>query len=302
MTVDTSGPILAPNNGPEGYAYTLPAAGTRADDGTYVLFVAWFGALPGTQVVTVARSEDARDWDVDPDPIYTDLGLGFADPGPIPTAVLQLDDGTWVLYGWGSSAANSSSISSWRATAPAPEGPWTADEVTGLGPDPGLDWASQSLAVGSVERTGGGGWQAWFEGQPPGREVRGDIGLATSDDGLAWTAVDEPVIGKGICGEGTHLAVQQPQVERLDDLPIALFGGFARARSFMDVYGAVSADGEQWDCASLAPLVTQDDVPDSRGIHTISTMPLGDGRVGLLIESLSIDRSEVWLATVERTE
>ena len=291
------GPILSPNNGPEGYAYALPAAGARADDGTFVLFVAWFGALAGEVIVTVARSDDARAWTVDHDPIYTDLGLTLADPGPIPSEALQLDDGTWVLYGWGSSEADPNEISSWRASAPEPEGPWTLDEARVLEPGDAAGWDSQAVSIGSVARRGGE-WLAWYEGQPPGSEARGDIGFATSADGLAWTKRSEPVIGRGICGEGTRLAVQQPQVEALGGGFVGLFGAYRAPRTPMAVYGATTEDGEQWECASLAPLVRDADIPSSRGIHTIASIPLDDETIGVFIESLSLDRSEIWLATL----
>jgi hypothetical protein len=162
----------------------------------------------------------------------------------------------------------------------------------------------------SVEREGDG-YRMWFEGEAPGSEVRGDIGLATSADGLAWEKWDDPattdparsasdpVIATGICGAATAQAVEQAQVERHGTGYVAVFGGFGAARSDMDLWGAVSVDGRSWQCAGPAPLLRTEDIPNSGGIHTIASLPLDDGRMAVIIESLTGNRSELWWATVE---
>src|SRR5919107_783824 len=93
--VQGSAPVVASDAGPAGHPYALPAASGTAADGTNVLFVVWFAAAPGDQVVTVSTSRDARTWSIGKTPVYRDLGLDFADPGPVPSTALVLPDGSW---------------------------------------------------------------------------------------------------------------------------------------------------------------------------------------------------------------
>lgn len=310
LELDRSGPFIRPEDGPPGSGYALPAAATRDHDGAIVLFVVWFGGAEGDVQITVSRSEDGVAWDVGREPITGTLALGVPAPGPIPTAVRQLDDGTWVLYGWAADDERGSSLSSWRATAPEPEGPWTLDATRILGSGVAGAWDSFMAVAGSAQRVGDE-WLMWYEGEGPGDEVRGEIGLATSADGITWRkhddpattdlarATSDPVMTLGICGAGTAQAVEQPQVERGPDGLVAVFGGFGAGREQMDLYGAVSTDGRSWQCGSGGPLLRTEDIPNSEGIHTIASVPLADGRMGVIIESLAGEQSELWWATVE---
>ena len=311
LTLDASGPILTPEDGPAGARYALPAAGTRARDGRYVLVVVWFGDEQAGEPpkVTVATSRDAREWRVRETPILTALGVGPSQPGPIPSAIVELDDGSWQLYGWAADTADQSSFASWRASAPVLDGPWTLDGDRILEPGPGRSWDSQTASIGSVQRTGSG-FAAWYEGQPPGFNLRGDLGYATSTEGLTWEKFDDaattapelaesdPVVRRGLCGVGTSMAVYQPQVELAGDGYLMVFGGFGASGERMDLFGALSTAGTHWTCGTPEPLLQASGIPGSQGIHTIASLPLGDGRVGILVESLGERRSDIWLAEV----
>ncbi len=298
LSLDVSGPIIRSSDGPPGYLYALPAAAARDQDGGYLLFIVWFGVENADIMTTVSRSSDGVTWDVGREPVLANLGVGNADPGPIPTAALQLDDGSWALYGWAADNSEPPSISSWRASAPEPDGPWTLDAPAVLLPGPAGSWDSLMTAMASVQSVEGG-YVGWYEGQPPGSESRGDVGFATSEDGLAWQKLDEPVIERGICGPATQQAVAQPQVEAYAGGYVALLGGVAAPRDDVNIFAALSTDGRSWTCGAPAALLTSDDIPGSQGIHTLASLPLGDGRVGLVVESLGSGRSDLWWATVE---
>lgn len=314
LALDDAGPIIRPEDGPDWARFALPAAATRTQDGTYVVVVVWFGEADDAVQIGFATSTDTRTWAVGPKPILTEIGATWPNPGPIPSALVELGDGTWQLYGWAAESSNTSFFASWRASAPKLEGPWKLDGEGILGPGRPGTWDSQTAAIGSVQRTDTG-YAAWFEGSPPGASIRGDLGLATSADGLAWHKFDDPatttaslaesdpVIPRGLCGAGTAQAVFQPQVEigRAGGY-LAAFGGFAASREQMDVFGAVSVDGIHWTCGSPEALLTRGGIPNSQGIHTIASMPLGDGRVALLVESLGDGRSDIWLATITQLD
>ena len=126
------------------------------------------------------------------------------------------------------------------------------------------------------------GFAMWYEGEQPGSSNRGDIGLATSTDGLAWTKHDDtsttgapyagsdPVIATGACGAATSIAVEQPQVERAGDGYVVLFGGYGADAEDMGVFGGVSDDGRTWRCGTPEPLLTGSALGGGDGIHTLA--------------------------------
>lgn len=311
LTLDTSGPIVASTDGIAGHPYANPAAAARDRNGGYVLFIVWFGDAPDDQVVTVARSTDGHAWRLGKTPIYTDLGMHLAHPGPgpIPAAAVQLDDGSWQLYGWAAHAETPQSFSSWRASAPKPEGPWTLDAPVVLSPGPSSAWDGQTAAVGAVQHMAAG-YAMWYEGQGPGSGVRGDIGYATSADGLTWRKLDDPtttntplgasdpVIHRGVCGPGTLLAVYQPEVQAAPGGFLGAVGAYGSTGSDFAVYGLTSPDGKTWRCGSTSPILKTADIPGSQGIHTLASMSRDDGTVALLVESLGDKHSDIWLATL----
>ena len=298
LTLDRSAPMVDSDDGPEGRHWVLPAAAARDRDGGFVLFIVWFGDEAGDQVVTVATSSDGRAWDVGTEPILTDLGMDLVDPGAIPAAALQLADGTWRLYGWGIHAPAPNRITTWRASAPSPNGPWSLDEDVVLDTGPAGSWDGEMAAVGSVQPTGDG-YGLWYEGEGIGSSVRGDIGFATSADGRAWQKAELPAIPRGHCGAATALAVEQPQVEAWSGGFVGAFGVVGAGEQDMSVMGLTSVDGATWSCASDEPMLRTADIPGSQGIHTIASVPLDDGRFELVIESIVGGRSELWSATVE---
>jgi hypothetical protein len=298
LTLDTSGPMIASDAGPKDHHWVLPATAARDKDGGFVLFVVWFGDAPGDQIVTVARSTDGRDWQIGIDPILSDLGMDLVRPMAIPSAALQLDDGSWLLYGWAAHASSPATFTSWRASAPKPEGPWKLDQAVVLDHGPSGSWDSQLAAAGAVRRDGAG-YAMWYEGQGPGNSARGEIGYATSPDGLAWQKATDPVIRHDVCGAGTSVAITQPQVEAWSGGLAGVIGGMGAGQDRMDAYGVTSVDGRSWICGSAMPLVRGEDIPGGQGIHTIASVPLDGDRFELIIESLAGNRSELWSAAVE---
>ena len=131
LTLDDSGPFIRPEDGPNGANFALPAAGARTNDGGYVLFVVWFTQNDPEVWITVSTSPDGETWTVGTDRILEDLGVGDPDPGPIPSGALQLEDGSWLLYGWAADAGNPEFFHSWRASAPDLDGSVDARRAAG---------------------------------------------------------------------------------------------------------------------------------------------------------------------------
>jgi hypothetical protein len=291
------GPVIEGGvDGPEGYPNDYPGAVVRDPDGTYHLYIAWFAAAPGDEVVTHSTSTDAVDWEVGTKPIYDDLGLAMRYPGPMPAEAMLVDD-TWIMYGWGASIGAQRADASWRATAPEAGGPWTVDPAMALEAGAAGAWDGGG-AVTSAVVTGPGSVLLWFEGYPerPGPE---SIGLATSRDGRAFTKEPEPAIPAGACGTAPDAAVFQPNVLATDDGYLMLFGGLEEAGGTPRVFGATSLDGRTWSCAGDGPLPGLEQFSGSNYVHTFQTFQR-DGRPAVLLEVLGGDHTELWLAEIDR--
>jgi hypothetical protein len=293
-------PVLRGKGGPDGHLYVLPGAAIE-HEGVVHVFLVWFAEEPGTQIVTHAFSADGRTWTVDPKPAYTDLDLGLGPPGPIPADVMVRPDGTWVLYGWGEPVASARTFVSWRATAPGPDGPWSAQRI--LEPGGSSAWDNRSVAVTSVLETPGG-FELYYEGASRLAGSKSRIGRATSDDGIAWTRTSPPgsdpgggpVLEPGQCADTSTNTVTMPNVTTTPEGRLMLFTGF---RANLAVVGAASsADGIGWTCAGTDPVVTRDDLPGSEGIHTVELFERTSGPA-LLVESLGDRTSDLWLAELD---
>ena len=289
------GPVIEGGvDGPEGYPNDYPGAIVRDKDGTYHLYIAWFAAAPGDEVVSHSTSTDGSEWIVGTEPIYEDLGLEMRYPGPMPAEAL-LNDDQWVMYGWGASIGAQRADASWRGTAPSPTGPWTVDERMRL--DPGLAgaWDGGGAVTSAVIATPDG-FMLWYEGYPesPGPE---SIGLATSSDGVAFTKDADPAIPAGACGTASDAAVFQPNVLATDDGYLMLFGGLEEAGGRTKVFGATSPDGRAWTCAGDGPVAGLEQFSGSRSVHTFQTFDR-DGQPAALFEILGDDHTELWLGEI----
>ena len=289
------GPVIEGGvDGPEGYPNDYPGAIVRDADGTYHLYIAWFAAAPGDEVVTHSTSTDAAEWIVGTEPIYEDLGLEMRYPGPMPAEALLIDD-QWVMYGWGASIGAQRADASWRGTASTPTGPWTVDGAMRLDPGTARRMGRRRRRH-LVRRRDPGRIHAVVRGLPeqPGPE---SIGLATSSDGVAFTKDADPVIAAGACGTAPDAAIFQPNVLATDDGYVMLFGGLEEAGGRTEVFGATSPDGRAWTCAGNGPLPGLEQFSGSNYVHTFQTFDR-DGQPAALFEILMGDHTELWLGEI----
>ncbi|MCI0397088.1 MAG: hypothetical protein L0332_14195 [Chloroflexi bacterium] len=116
----------------------------------------------------------------------------------------------------------------WRATAPAPEGPWTAAPEPVLEPGRPGAWDSQLVEHPNVLKTEGG-YLMFYNGSSAAVRGSSFVGLATSADGIQWTKYDDPattearyagsdpVFGPGPAGDWDSRTVWQPRVVQTTD-------------------------------------------------------------------------------------
>lgn len=284
----------------EGKKAVLPGAFV-IEGGTYHAFLVGFGEERGDQRPYYATSPDGLAWTLgEADPL-AELGLELFAPGPIPYSVLVEADGTWTMYLWGVTDPSGFRASIWRATATNPAGPWTADQEPVLRGNP-EGWDSLGVDSPSVVRTADG-YVMTFVGASLEASNEGQIGAATSSDGITWTKHEGRVIFPGLCGDFDNRSITQPRLYQTGTGYTLLYSGNGLTRNDAAIGVATSADGVTWICASTSPLLDRPDVPGSDGIHTIA-LATNDDQPRLLIESLigGNGSSELWLADLVSTQ
>ncbi len=283
-----------------GYGFMLPGAAIAVDGAAHA-WVVGFGEEPGDQeVLHLTSPADGSAWEVAGRRVEDELGVDFSPPGPIPSTVLAPTDegGDWEMYFSGSLAGGANGSDIWRATAPAPEGPWTAN------PDPVLLRADVpdedgtdpiQLDFPAVVRAEGG--YLMLFGWSPTRATT-LIRSASSADGISWTVDEAPAVDLGLCGGFDTRSVAMPRMAAHPDGGwLALYGGFGEDEEESMALGiARSDDGTTWTCGSPEPVLEVDDIPDSTRLHSYALLTAATGALRLLVESLVEDRSELWLA------
>jgi hypothetical protein len=282
----------------------LPSAVTFAD-GTYHAWIVAFTEIPGTQDIHHLTSPDAVAWSVVEDRSLEALSEGLSDPGAFPTSVFADGDG-WVMYYTAALAPQREGWEVWRATAPGPDGPWTAGEEPVVRRGPGGAWDAGGLDFPSVIRTEAG-YLMLYSGVGSIQRETGSIGLATSADGIVWTKHDDPatsdaehaesdpVVEPGLCGSFDTRAVHQPRLVPRGDRLILAYAGYAGTVASRAGIGlAVSEDAAlTWSCAWPSPALDPTGLP-SGNVHTLVAFPRGD-RLAVMVEWLAGGGTDVWL-------
>jgi hypothetical protein len=279
----------------------LPGAGVVTGEAAEVWAIG-FGEQRGEQeVMRLTSSNGGNSWEVANRRVEAQMGVELSPPGPMPATVLAPDrDGEWVMYFAGSLEHGADGADIWRATATGPEGPWRAD------PEPVLARADVPMSGGAdpiqldfpaVVRTADG--YLMLFGWSPTRATT-FIRSAASADGITWTVADEPAIDVGLCGGFDTRSVAMP---RMAWHPaggwFALYGGFGDdIEDRMALGMARSTDGTSWTCASAEPILEDEAIPGSTGIHSYALLASDGEEPRLLVESLVDGGSELWLAEV----
>lgn len=285
IEVLSDGPVLEASDLGDGHYGAILSAVYFEADGLRHAYVVGFGDDRGDQDVFHATSPDGLAWEIDANAPFAELGLELSPPGPIPSSVIQADDGTWLMYLWGVPAPQFEGAVIYRATAPSPAGPWVADSEPVLGLGEAGAWDDVALDFPAVLPMGGGYLMAY--GGINGNDTT-SIGIATSDDGMTWQKDPEPVLMADSCDKPGAPYAAAPRVIPTPSGYLMLFD------QDRETHVATSTDGHEWTCAGPEPLLVAEDVPGGQGIHTIAATEV-DGTVSVLIESLIDGGSEIWL-------
>ncbi len=136
--------------------------------------------------VGYATSEDGLHWTASADNPILGPDPELA-PDGFTRAIPLVEGDSWVLY---LSDQFFGGQNVWRATAPAPTGPWTVDPEPVLQPASADDW-DYTLYPSSLVRTDTE-YILYYAGRRAGSDWFEAIGRATSPDGITWTKYDNP--------------------------------------------------------------------------------------------------------------
>jgi hypothetical protein len=296
-------PVIARSIVPDREAI-LPAA-VAVDGDTYHAWGVAFAGTPGTQDIHHLTSSDAVTWTLQLDDSLAGLSDGFADPGALPTSVLDTGDG-WAMFYTGVREPETEGWDVWRATSAGPDGPWTTGDEPVLERGLAGAWDAGGLDFPAVVATEEG-FAMYYSGIPTIQRETGSIGLATSADGIEWTKHDDPettdealgesdpVVTPGLCGAFDERAVHQPRVLPSANGWVMAYAGYAGdINSRPQVGFGDSVDGITWACEWPSPALDTSDLT-GEGVHTINAFQHGDNPA-LLVEWLAGGGTDVYLA------
>jgi len=191
FTGAANNPILSPGKKGEWDTGSVRFPQVVFDKGTYYLFYGTFQTMDDPVAIGYATSSDGLHWTkFSGNPILGGSGSGFDAFGITRPVVRVEEDGTWTLYYSGIPAPGrvfGTAIG--RATAPAPNGPWTRDKEPVLQIGKQGAWDSPFLFPDSVVKDGDQYVMYYSAGFMVGR--------ATSPDGLQWTKYKGPTAESG---------------------------------------------------------------------------------------------------------
>lgn len=250
-------------------------------DGQFHMFRNGFQAWPASVEIGYLTSDDGINWtEVMPDPVFYTADAPFNVEAALASSALVEDDGTWVLYFylWPHQFGSTDPGSIARATAPAPEGPWTMDTEISLGPGSTGEWDSQSVGAPSVVKTADGYMMFYSGGMLVDSGIVSGIGLATSTDGITWTKYDDPATTEAPYAESDPVflpsteegawdggVVHQPRVRLTPDGLVMLYRAYTPGQRNMAYGLATSQDGITWERVGTGPVFSSDDT-NLRGI------------------------------------
>jgi predicted GH43/DUF377 family glycosyl hydrolase len=182
----------------------------------------------------------------------------------------------------------------YRATAAAPEGPWT------VGPDPLLagtpgEWDAESIDAASIVEADSGPLMFYSTRQ---QGDTGEIGLATSSDGLTWERYGDPVLEPGARDDWNPQITHRPRVIRTPDGYVMVYRSYTEFGNNAGYGIATSADGVTWAHHPANPVLRFRDVPGATNVYW-ADMVYVDGVYYLMFEVVAGDTGAIWLATYD---
>jgi predicted GH43/DUF377 family glycosyl hydrolase len=255
-------------------------------DGLFHLFTNSLDTYPEPYSFGYLSSDDGQTWSkISEQPLFTAAEVPYSGFTAALSSVLVQPDGTWVLYFYWLDQPR------WpigeggigRATAPAPQGPWTVDDEPVLVPGSAGEWDDVQVSYPHVIPTEEG-YLMYYTGW---NRARGPAtGMASSADGITWAKYDDPASEEAPfaesdpvhAGESRRYDHRVPRVWQVEDGSWRMF--FTTQQG---LWLAISDDGVEWQNVGDEAFLRR--VPD-RGtiVGYISVLPTESG-LYLFVES-----------------
>lgn len=254
----------------KGFAYTDPGAVTFYD-GQFHMFRNAFEGWPASVAVDYMTSPDAITWTEEADaPVLKTEDVPFAKVAALASSVVVAEDGTWMLYFYTWNANGIKGLSQiGLATASDPHGPWTVHPEPVLKADADGNWDEGAVNMPQVLHTENG-YVMYFAGYDESGNRSGQIGMATSEDGITWTKYNDPTTTDARFAESDPILsateewegifVNQPRVVSTPD-GWAMFyrASGANPAIEMTIGLATSTDGVSWTKYTEKPVFSPAD-------------------------------------------
>lgn len=285
--------------------YTDPGA-VFYHDGMFHMFRNGFLGWPASVQIGYLTAPDGITWtEVTEKPVLTTAEVPYAGVAALASSALVEDDGTWVLYfyTWEDSSGSRSGGAIGRATAAEPTGTWVVAPEPVLTPGSAGSWDELQLTTPRVRKTDDG-YVMYYSGFDSSGLRSGQIGMATSPDGITWTKYDDPSTTDAPYAESDPVFiptdegffVHQPNVVQAEGGWVMVYRQ-ADGAGNMQLYSALSEDGVQWERTSDTPIWTKDVIPNTRGFW-FTDLVYHDDTYYLYIEAGS-SSTDIYVATYE---
>jgi hypothetical protein len=185
---------LMPLGSVESADYLFVSAAVSVDGVGHAYIIGFRGNDKHVFHVTVSNGRAT----VDPsDPGVDALDLDLEHPGPMPTSIVQQEDGVWAMYGFGVPSSIGATPIFWRAVSDTPAGPWRDPtivfQVGGAGA-----WDSAWIDFPTVSAIRDG-MSMLYEGASDADPNASHLGVASSPDGVDWSRPESPSVSPELC-------------------------------------------------------------------------------------------------------
>ena len=305
VPVDTEPAI--PHN--EGFKYTDPGAMIYHDDVFHMLrnsFPDW----PQASDADYWTSADGIEWEMaSEDTVFHTEDVTYAGIAALASSLIMEDDGTWVLYfyAWNGRPGTTNAGTIGRATATNIDGPWAIEEEPILAPSNRDEWDGSQMTAPHVIRTDEG-YRMYYSGTDDRGRV--SIGLATSEDGIAWEKYDDPSTTEAPYAESDPILlyeedwegtrVHQARVLPMDEGWVMVYRAQVRNGNG-DLGMAFSEDGITWEKYPDNPIFEPEVVEGGVSLWFTNVIAVED-TLYLFVEiapDRSVTETNIYVATID---
>jgi hypothetical protein len=283
---------LLPQGSVEGADYLFVSAALSLEDAVHAYIIGF--RENESEVMVMTWGDESQVTTADPG--VDELDLDLQHPGPMPTSVIQMTDGSWVMYGFGVPSSPAATPIFWRAVSDSPTGPWRDPsivyEVGGPGTWDGA-WIDFPAAVITES-----GVSMLYEGASDAEPNSSHLGIATSADGINWDRPEAASLSPEDCED--VISIRMPRLLPVAEDWLLAFYGIVGRDEEPPIRVASGQDPLDPSCEQAETALTMEDLPASGGIHSHALVRTQTGPA-LLVESLDAGASgsAVWLIPLE---